>query len=52
MAEVKAGVVAFGDVFGGAGGTDTGMRPDKPAFWAALIWLVAVALLLILVTRR
>jgi len=51
MAEVKAGVVAFGDVFGGEGGTDTRIAPSTPAFWAGVIWLAAVVLLLILVTR-
>lgn len=50
MSEVKAGVVGFAEVFG-EGGTDTGLHPSKPAFWAGLIWILAVLLLILLVTR-
>lgn len=50
MAEVKAGVVAFGDVFGGSS-SDSSVHPSKPAFWAGVIWVAAVLLLLLLLTR-
>lgn len=50
MAEVRAGVVGMAGVFGEGG--ETSMHPSTPAFWAGLIWVVAVLLLLALVIRR